>query len=442
MAIEVHIPKKLYPIFKPMRYKVMHGGRGGGKSQTIARVLLAMGAQKKLRILCAREVQKSLRDSVYKLLSDLISEMKLDVPNEDTGGFSYEVQNNTILGSNGTEFVFTGLLEQTMSSIKSFEGVDICWIEEAHSVSEVSWDILVPTIRKPGSELWISFNPTLEEDEVYQRFILSPPANAWICEINWRDNPWFPAELEEERKQMEFRNPDKYQHVWEGKCQSLTGVMFKREWFKSYDRLPENMTYYLSSDYAVSIGQGDWTEHGVWGMDEHGALYAVDWWSGQTDVDVWIGAWIALVKRWKPVRAFEEKGGILRAVDGAIKRAMRESGAYVLRDAMPSATAKATRAMGFAARCSSGDVYFPRGKPWVTRLVNQLCAFHGEGGQIDDMVDVCSLVGRGIDKVREAQPVRPKPRIIPRDTPFTYEWHQKQVSMHKAENKAVVDYFR
>lgn len=399
MPIEVAIPAKLYPLFEPRRYKVLHGGRGGGKSQTVARVLLAMAAKQRLRILCSREVQKSLRDSVHKLLSDLIGEMKLDVASPETGGFSYDVQNAQIIGSNGSEFIFSGLQEHTAASIKSFEGIDICWVEEAHSVSEASWDILVPTIRKPNAEIWITFNPTLETDEVYQRFVLGNDDDAWVCEINWRDNPWFPKTLDDERLKMKFRNPDKYEHIWEGKCQSAAGVIFKREWFKYYDRVPDGCRFYLSTDYAVSIGENDWTEIGVFAIDSDRNIYAVDWWSGQTAPDAWADMLGTLGKRWKVQSLFEEKGPILRSVDGYIKEAMRRNDTWMQRHQLASATKKAVRAMGFAGRASNGTVFLPKNKPWVSRLVNQLCAFTGEDGRVDDMVDVCSLLGRGLDKM-------------------------------------------
>ena len=134
----------------------MWGGRGGGKSHSVAAALLAMAASKKMRILCAREVQKSMRDSVHRLLKDQIERLGL-------GGF-YLVLDNEIRGQNGSLFVFAGLQSHTVDSIKSFEGVDIVWVEEAHSVSKKSWDVLIPTIRKDGSEIWRD-NPWLADEQ-------------------------------------------------------------------------------------------------------------------------------------------------------------------------------------------------------------------------------------------------------------------------------------
>src|SRR6185437_15618646 len=159
--IEANFPEKLSYLFKPKRYKVAYGGRGGAKSWGFARALLILGAQKPLRILCTRETQKSIGDSVHKLLDDQIKLLGLEK--------FYEVQKSAIIGANGTEFIFAGI-RQNVHNLKSYEACDICWVEEAQTVSKSSWDVLVPTIRKEGSEIWVSFNPDLETDETYQRF--------------------------------------------------------------------------------------------------------------------------------------------------------------------------------------------------------------------------------------------------------------------------------
>ena len=143
--MQVDFPEKLGFLFEPSRYKVAYGGRGSAKSWSFARALLVKGKSKKHRILCAREVQKSIKDSVHKLLSDQIQVMGM--------GDFYEVIENAIRGKNGTEFAFAGLASHTVESIKSFEGVDIVWIEEAQVVTKRSWDVLIPTIRKDDSEI-------------------------------------------------------------------------------------------------------------------------------------------------------------------------------------------------------------------------------------------------------------------------------------------------
>lgn len=216
-------PAKLECLFKPekSRYRILWGGRGGAKSWGIARALLILGARKPLRILCAREFQTSLKDSVHKLLCDQIESLGLM-------GF-YEITQASIRAQNGTEFFFSGL-KNNVTNIKSFEGVDICWVEEAANVSKLSWNVLIPTIRKEGSEIWISFNPELETDETYQRFVVKPPNDSIVTKINWSDNPWFPETLNLERESLKNRDMDSYNTVWEGVCrQTVDGAIFARE---------------------------------------------------------------------------------------------------------------------------------------------------------------------------------------------------------------------
>lgn len=218
------LPEKLYPLCQPSRYKVLYGGRGSAKSWSIARALLLLGASgAPLRILCAREIQLSITDSVHHLLADQIQQ------NEALAAF-YSVDKTSIKGRNGTEFIFTGLRQQDIGKIKSYEGIDICWVEEAQAVTKRSWDVLTPTIRKASSEIWVSFNPELEEDEVYQRFVLNKPTGCVTIEMNWKDNPWFPDVLDQERLDCLQRDPDSYDTIWEGKCRStVAGAIFASE---------------------------------------------------------------------------------------------------------------------------------------------------------------------------------------------------------------------
>lgn len=221
MLLRAEFPEKLQFLFSPARYKVGWGGRGGCKSWGFARALLTMSADRPLRILCAREIQKSISDSVHTLLKDQITALGYS-------GF-YEPQETVINGSNGSEFLFAGL-RHNIASLKSVEGVDIVWVEEAQTVSKASWDVLIPTIRKAGSEIWVSFNPELETDDTYKRFILNPPPGAVVQKLTWRDNPWFPEVLEIERKHLLATDPESYQHVWEGACKSaITGAIYAEE---------------------------------------------------------------------------------------------------------------------------------------------------------------------------------------------------------------------
>lgn len=218
---KAEFPVKLEGLFKKSRYKVLYGGRGGAKSWGIARALLIKGAKDPIRILCAREFQTSIKDSVHKLLCDQIDSLGLLS--------FYEITQTSIRGRNGTEFSFVGL-KNNVANIKSYEGVDICWVEEAQTTSRLSWNVLIPTIRKEGSEIWISFNPELETDETYQRFVANPPADCITMKVNWYDNPWFPDTLRLEKDALKARDEEAYNQVWEGLCrQTVDGAIFAKE---------------------------------------------------------------------------------------------------------------------------------------------------------------------------------------------------------------------
>jgi phage terminase large subunit len=187
----------------------------------MARALLIKAANEPTRVLCAREIQRSIKQSVHTLLNDQIQSLGL--------GAFYEVLEAEIRGLNGSTFSFTGLATNTVESIKSFEGCDIVWVEEAQTVSKKSWDILIPTIRKPNSEIWVSFNPNIDTDNTYQRFVIDPPENAKVVKINWQDNPWFPQVLEDERQHSLKTNPD-YANIWEGDCKAaVDGAIYSNE---------------------------------------------------------------------------------------------------------------------------------------------------------------------------------------------------------------------
>jgi len=217
----VKFPEKLSCLFKPSRYKVLYGGRGGAKSWGVARALLLIGAQRKVRILCAREIQKSMSESVHKLLSDQIADLGLSD--------FYNVQKTQIIGANGTEIYFAGL-RHNVDNIKSMEGVDYVWVEEAQAVSKASWDVLIPTIRKPGSEIWVTFNPDTELDDTYSRFVANPPTDSIVVKIGWQDNPWFPDVLRQEMEDLKRRDLGAYLNVWEGHCKTIAdGAIYANE---------------------------------------------------------------------------------------------------------------------------------------------------------------------------------------------------------------------
>ncbi|MBC8438978.1 MAG: PBSX family phage terminase large subunit [Deltaproteobacteria bacterium] len=246
-------PEKLKILFTAMRYKVARGGRSSGKSWGFARALLILGARYTLRILCAREVQESIKQSVHKLLKDQIQVLGL--------GSRYQVLETAIRGVNGTEFAFCGLSALTVESIKSYEGYDVCWVEEAQNISENSWAILIPTIRKDNSEIWISFNPDLETDPTYDRFITNPPEDILSVEMNWRDNPWFNDVMNKERLHCLATDPEGYKNIWEGKCKpAVSGAIYYKEIQKAEDEgricnLPYDPM--LKVHVVLDLGWGD-----------------------------------------------------------------------------------------------------------------------------------------------------------------------------------------
>lgn len=222
LAINAKFPDKMECLFQRKRYKVFWGGRGAGRSWGIARWLLLMGVQRPIRVLCARELQKSIQESVHKLLKDQIEELGLSK--------FYDVQQSKIYGPNGTEFFFEGV-KNNVTTVKSMEGIDYCWVEEANKVSKASWAVLIPTIRKPNSEIILSFNPELETDYTYDAFVKNADAeHSFVVHMTYRDNPWFPEVLKIEMKLCRDRDEDEFNNVWEGRCiQHVTGAVYAKE---------------------------------------------------------------------------------------------------------------------------------------------------------------------------------------------------------------------
>ena len=208
--MKIECAEKLLPLYETQkRFISIYGGRGSAKSWGVADFLLAKGAERTRRVLCAREVQNSIKDSVHKLLSDRTTFYELD-------GF-YRVTDDKIEGLNGTEFIFKGL-HRNPQDIKSTEGIDICWVEEAHSVSRASLDVLVPTIRNEGSQIIFTFNPIYEEDPVFADYVLAERDDVLKIQMNYTDNPWFPDVLRQQLEHDRKHFPNKYLHVWKGMC--------------------------------------------------------------------------------------------------------------------------------------------------------------------------------------------------------------------------------
>lgn len=220
--VKWQFPEKAGLLFKPARFKVLYGGRDSAKSWSIARALLLEGAEQPLPIGCFREVQKSIKDSVHQLLANQVEELGLNK--------FYDIKHERIVGENGTNFGFAGLSAQTRESIKSWEGLKRAWVEEAQTVSKRSWDILEPTIRAPDSEIWVSFNPSMETDETYQRFVSKPSPQVSSAFMNWNDNPWRSKVLDAARELMERESPEDYAHIYGGQCRpAVEGAIYYNE---------------------------------------------------------------------------------------------------------------------------------------------------------------------------------------------------------------------
>ncbi len=246
MTHEVEIARPFREILNPARYKVFYGGRGSGKSWTIGKVLVSRAAFEKKKILCAREIQKSIKDSVYALLVEQIEQLDLSK--------LYEITKNSIRGIySGSEIIFNGL-RHNVQEIKSTEGIDICWVEEAQGVSEESWKVLIPTIRKPDSEIWVTFNPAQESDPTYQRFIVNPPPGSIVRKVNWNDNPWFPEVLRAELEYDRRIDPDKYLHIWEGNpVQHSEAQVFYGKWVIEEFETDDTFSHYYGADWGFSV---------------------------------------------------------------------------------------------------------------------------------------------------------------------------------------------
>ena len=247
-TLTIKTPRWFKPFLKPSRYKGAHGGRGSGKSHAFAEAVIeAHVMDPKRRTVCVREIQKSLAQSVKRLL-----ELKI----EQLGVQSYfEVQESQIKSRHGDGLIiFQGMQNHTSDSIKSLEGYDCAWVEEAQSLSQRSLDLLRPTIRKPGSELWFTWNPSKETDpvDVLLRGPVPPP-DAVVVQANFRDNPWLPDVLRDELEYDRDRDPDKFAHIWLGEYQRNSEARVFRNWRVEEFDAPAGVTFRMGADFGFSI---------------------------------------------------------------------------------------------------------------------------------------------------------------------------------------------
>lgn len=256
--IRVEIPAVIHRVFanpdgtpRPSFFKVLHGGRGSAKSESIARILLAEARSRKQRALCTRMYQTSVGDSVLKTLEEAAVTMGLigDPKKVD----EFEVQKTTIIHRvTGSDFVFKGL-QRDIASIKSMKGVRRTWVEEAEPVTKEMWQILEPTMREAGAEIWVSYNPDNEQSATHQKFVVKPTRAAIVQEVNWRDNPFFPDILNDQRMTCMIEDPDAYDWIWEGHCRKVTdAIIFRnRVTFEAFDE-PAGMRPFYGLDFGES----------------------------------------------------------------------------------------------------------------------------------------------------------------------------------------------
>jgi phage terminase large subunit len=234
------------PLLHPARYKGAYGGRGSAKSHFFAGLAVEESIRRKVDIVCLREVQKSLKFSVKKLIESKIEAMN--------AGAYFEVQNEQIKSKHGGNIIFQGMQDHTSDSIKSLEGFGVAWFEEAQSASQRSLDLLRPTIRAPGSELWFSWNPNQATDpiDVLLRGEKLPPG-AVVVRANYTDNPWLPKELIDELEYDKGRDPDKYAHIWLGEYQRNSEARVFKNWkIEEFER-PAGTIHRLGADWGFSV---------------------------------------------------------------------------------------------------------------------------------------------------------------------------------------------
>lgn len=207
-------------LWRPHRYKVFYGGRGSGKSWAVAEALIVMADLARIRVLCCREIQASIKDSSYQVLKDTAERLGI--------ADRFDFLETEIRGKRtGSKFIFKGLY-QNAQSIKSTEGIDVAWVEEAQTVSQTSLDILLPTVRKAGSEIWFTFNPLNADDPVYTSFVEQTPPGAYVRKVNFDENPYLPAELRTEMEFMKAHDYEAYLHVWEGFPRTISDAQIFR----------------------------------------------------------------------------------------------------------------------------------------------------------------------------------------------------------------------
>lgn len=243
---QIEFPEYYQGYFAPVRYKGLRGGRGSGKSHCAAgHMIIRAATEQGFRAVCIREVQRSIADSVKQLLEDKIRAYGLSA--------FFRITETEITGANGSRIIFKGMQNHTAASIKSLEGFDVAWVEEAQTLSAKSLELLTPTIRKPGSEIWFTWNPESEDDPV-DAFMRQDGPDFLCLTVNWNDNPWFPESLRAEMARDRKRDPDKYEHVWNGAYRGLSEARVFRNWREGDidNHVPGDVVWFYGADWGFA----------------------------------------------------------------------------------------------------------------------------------------------------------------------------------------------
>lgn len=384
------------------RYYVYYGGRGGAKSHQFAIAAIMRSMAGKITILCCREVQSSMADSVHKLISEKIAALGLES--------HFEVLVNAIrCKSTGSEFAFRGL-RHNLQDIKSFEGATICWVEEAVNVTEESWDVLDPTIRLEGSEIWIGFNTDMEDDYTYRNYVLGADDDTTLVEVSYLDNPLLSATMLKQAEKMRLKNPEKYRHIWGGvPRKAREGGVFTTEKISIIDAAPADLVEVRGWDFAGTEHDPkkpgkdpDWTVGARMGRTQGGRFVVTQ----------------MVRMRGKPheveetlVRTANNDGfGVEQDIPQDPGQAGKHQVQYFVSklagmrvNASTESGDKVTRAEPFASQVNVGNVDFVRGV-WTDAALKELEGFPNEDH--DDIVDAMGRAFRRLLEPQEMQMLR------------------------------------
>jgi|GEM_PF-6133301 len=420
MRVKIQVPRKFQPLSRAKRFKVFYGGRGGAKTITACDVALINGSKKTLRILGLREFMNSIDDSIHATLEDRIHAHSLyDF---------YQIQRNQIQGANGTLFRYAGL-SRNLGSIKSKHNFDIALVEEAQTVRRKSLDVLIPTIRAAGSELWFLFNPENEDDPVYEDFVLPykdildehgvyENDELVVVKTNLTDNPFAPRELLDHSAKMKEDNFKKWLHIYGGECGgNYEEGIFEADKFESYEVLPAWEYKAIFCDTALKDGeQNDYTVFQCW-VKYKGRIYLVDQFRAKIKATYLKER---LLEFWEKHKAQSSVAQPLRAlyvedkVSGTqlIQDIQREGGIPVIGVPRPRGNGKLLRANNFSPWISSGLVFLPKREPWVHGYRKEFRNFtsddsHSYDDQVDPTLDAIAYMlvdGAPIKKADKNKP--------------------------------------